>query len=115
MNKKELSMLKNYEYSLNKYGTRTIWDAYDRPSYNKKREYDKICAEFSSDRSFLDSVRPQETEFLVEYAHELTVVNTNSSFFTCAYMVDFINNPTGEIIKQVLVYHTYANRYIIEL
>ena len=113
MTKKELSMLQNYEWSVSRYGYRTIWQAYGNCSYNKEKAYCNIESEYQDDSALFGI--PMDKEMFEFRKYGLTVVNTNSSFFTMAYMIDYIDTETGEIIKQVLVYHTYANRYIIEL
>lgn len=90
--KKAQELIYSYEHA--KY--ETLDDAYKSCSEEKKEAYWKIVHEM---RKF--------------GGYGMRITGKASYFFSCAYIAPCVDKETGEITCEMLVYHTYANTYIM--
>lgn len=87
MTKKELEVIRNYKNS----DTYSIYEAYERPSYNKERTFEVILREMDEKNGY-----------------GMRILSKNTFVYTCAYRFE-------ENGKEYLRYHTPSNVMNIEL
>lgn len=90
--KRAQSLIWSYEHS--KY--ETLDEAYKSCSQEKKVAYWNIVREMKQFDGY-----------------GLRITGKSCNFFSCAYLVHGVSQETGECGYEVLVYHTYANTYIM--
>lgn len=84
-----------------------IW-SYDHAKYQSLDEAYKSCS-VAKRTAYFEIVR-EMNQF---DGYGLRITGKSSNFFSCAYLVHGVNQETGEYGYEVLVYHTYANTYIM--